>query len=216
MKKMLQLLTIPVLLCAVNANATNLLNNAGFESSTLGINLWNTDGIWNGEQNGSIVSGTDNGITAAGGNGMFRMGDAGGGSAAQMAQWVPGNFLAGTTLTFDVLLNANNANAQTYITINSATTAVMAQAGLLLDDIASTWQSSTVSTTLTSDVTGVYVQVWTPMTSGFGGGNYIDIPGNYLYIDNAVLTATGVPAPGAIALFGLGLLGMGAIRRKLG
>ena len=213
MKKAVKLLALSTLVLSFSANATNLLNNAGFETATSGFSLWATDEIWNGELNGSITGAT-NGVTPASGTGMFEIGDAGGGSAAQMAQWVYGDFTAGTTLTFDVDLNANNAGALSYITINSATTAAFAQVGLLLDDLASTWESLSVSHTLVSDVTGVYVQVWTPMTSGAGGSNYIDIAGNYIYVDNASLTATGVPAPAALVLFGLGLAGLGVARRR--
>ena len=212
-------MSLALLLCTWNAQATNLLNNADFESGVFGTNLWNQDGIWNGEQNGSIVTGVNNGVGPYNGNGMFQIGDAGGGSAAQMAQWVGGAFTSGTTLTFDAMLNANNAGAIVHMTINAF---IGNQLTTLVDDVlnldgdTSTWQALSISTVLGSDVTGVYTQVWLPMQSGYGGSNYIDIAGNYAYVDGTVLTATGVPAPGALALFGLGLLAMAARRSKRG
>ena len=68
MKKAVKLLALSTLVLSFSANATNLLNNAGFETATSGFSLWATDEIWNGELNGSITGAT-NGVTPASGTG---------------------------------------------------------------------------------------------------------------------------------------------------
>lgn len=195
---------------AATANA-NLLTNGDFETNTFGT-LIAPVGVWGGEAN-SQLTGATNGVTPFGSQ-MLEIGDAIGGSAAQVAQAVSGSFTAGSTVTFQMEVNSNNPYAGPYsndVLLNLSFDGWGAGAvdtSLTLDNDASTWQTLTLTHVLTADVSTIYAQVLVWMTSGPGGSRYIDIPGNFVYADNAVLTVTPVPTPLSLLLLAAGLLGL--------
>lgn len=208
-------IAIVAFLASASAQA-NLLTNADFESNDF-YGLLNVPNQWGGEFNSSLV-GANNGITPYGSQ-MLRIGDAGGGTAAQVAQQVTGSFTAGSTVNFNVQLNANGAGALAFIRLHLGGgwgSAPTPQISMLLDSNASTWQNLALSAILDFDVTSIFAEIWTPIVSGAGVGYFVEYPNQYVYADNAVLTVTSasVPAPPALPLLLLGLLGMRIVGRR--
>lgn len=208
----------PVLVLLSAGAQANLLTNGDFETNNFN-NLLAVPGQWGGEFNSSLT-GAEYGVSPFG-NQMLKIGDAGGGSAAQVAQQVTGTFTTGSTVTFDVQFNAKTSGALAYTRLwLGAWGGPSIQTSLWLDGSASTWETLYLSTVLTSDVTSIFAEIWTPIVSGGGVGWYVEYPVQYLYADNAVLTVTPpapVPAPSLISLLMLGLFALRAPgRARLG
>lgn len=204
-----------VLLVTASTAQANLLTNADFEANDF-YGLLNIANQWGGEFNSSLV-GSENGVTAFGSQ-MLRIGDAGGGSAAQVAQEVTGSFTAGSTVQFDVMLNANASGATAYTRLwlgGSWGITPFAETAINLDGIGSTWESLSLTAVLTSDITSIFAEIWAPIVNGGAVGHYVEYPNQYIYADNTSLTVTpaSVPAPSMLSLLLLGLLTIG-IRPK--
>ncbi len=195
--------------------SANLLTAGDFESVATLDGFWasSTD-VW-GAENGQVTGAV--GSVSPTGSQMLRMNHAGGGSVSQAHQMVAGPFTAGSTVTFEMDVNTSGAGvgAQLYIegrdTISSGIVGLfLTSPTFLLDADASTWQTITLTGVLAANYNILAAEirfVHNSALSTFSG-----------FADNAVLTVEGiaVPAPAVMWLFGVGLIGLGIFRRKLG
>jgi len=195
-------------LMASNAEA-NLLTAGDFESGTLGTLGSPVANQWLQEINATLT-GPTNGVTPFGTQ-MLEIGDAIGGSVAQVRQQVVGSFVAGTTVSFNVLLNAFGTGVTATLFLagkNSLTfeddTETFLRTNFVLDNDVNTWQSVNVTGVLGANANGLAAEI------RFFNST-LELGGRTGYADNAVLTATApVPEPTSIILFGYGLLGLAA------
>ncbi len=195
-----------------NAQA-NLLTAGDFEGISTLDGYWaSSAGIWGAEN--AVLTGATNGITPFDGQ-MLQINHAGGGSVSQAHQIVAGSFTAGSTVSFDVQLNAFSAGkvAQLFFggrnSIGTADVDLVFSSILTLDSDSSTWETLSVTGVLASDFDFLSAEIrFFHNTSLAGGAGYAD---------NAVLTATSLPVPApetiwilAPAMFSL----VGFARRK--
>lgn len=211
MCKLSSAIVLLVSLTAFNAEA-NLLTDGDFESGTLGIHGTAVADQWLVEANGALVTGVTNGVTPFGSR-MLEIGDAIGGSVAQAQQQVLGSFVAGTTVSFDVELNAFGTGVAGNIFVSGLSGLSVGlgtpftSPNFTLDNDVSSWESFNINGLLGSDVSGLLVEIRVFNTT-------LEVGGRTGYADNAVLTATApIPEPVSMILFGSGLIGLGAWRR---
>jgi len=161
-------------------------------------------GVW-GTESGS-VSGAANGITPLGSQ-MLQINHSGGGTAAQSNQIVKGPFKAGSVVTFSVKFNSwltsssiapfplqaavsvGNAVMDSNPLTDNRSGPAVASPLVSLDTDTSTWQTATVTTTLTSDTDYLAAELFVKMFSGGPTGTPL------AYADDAVLTVV-PPTPG--------------------
>ncbi len=179
-------------LLAVAANAqSNLLVAGDFEGITsLTTYSAATTGVWGTES--SVLSGAGNGVTPFGSQ-MLELRHAGGGGAAQTNQIVYGPFKAGSVVTFSVKFNtwlAASAQTPQTVAVIIQTDTGLALTGtrytsptVALDTDTSTWQTATVTTTLTSDTNYLSAEIVLWMYSGA-----LPYGTPLAYADDAVLT----------------------------
>ena len=175
------------LLLAVGANAqSNLLVAGDFESINSLTTYWPaTTGVWGTES--SVLSGAGNGVTPFGSQ-MLQLNHAGGGTQSQTAQIVEGPFPAGSVVTLTAKFNTWLTGQNVHLDIQ--TNAGLALTGsryssptLALDSDASTWQTVTATTTLTSNVNYISAEI---LLSQNSNGALYGQP--RAYVDEVVLT----------------------------
>lgn len=174
-------------LTAVGANAqSNLLESSSFESPASLDIFWPTaTGVW-GAEGGVSITGAENGVTPATGSSMLKATQTGG-SNSQTAQIVQGPFIAGSEVTFEIQANSASSGVYGMVSVmkqngvGGAQSERVDSATFYLDNDASTWESISVTTTITSDWNYANVEiVW--WNGGLTGGRAA-------YTDDAVLTA---------------------------
>ena len=147
-----------IFLTAFNAEA-NLLTAGDFEGiSTIDAYWASSADVWGAEN--AALTGTVNGVTPFDSQ-MLQINHAGGGSVSQAHQIVAGSFTTGTTLSFDVQVNAfenllyPGLAAQLYLTggngFPGTAVGLVLGSALTLDSDVSTWESLSVSHILTTN-----------------------------------------------------------------
>ena len=189
------LLTVSVLAALAaptSSNAqSNLLTAGDFEGiSSLTAYSPSTTGVWGAES--SALSGAGNGITPFGSQ-MLQLNHASGGSAAQTNQIIAGPFVAGSVVTFTAKFNtwvAPSAQTPQTVAVIIQTNTGIPLSGtrytsptVALDSDLSTWQTATVTTTLTSDTNYLSAELVLWM---YNGALPYGTP--LAYVDGAVVT----------------------------
>jgi hypothetical protein len=215
-------------LLAVVANAQpNLLVAGDFEGITNPLDGYGrqvSPGVW-GSESGS-VTGAANGITPFGSQ-MLQINHSGGGTSAQTNQIVKGPFKAGSVVTFSVRFNSwltassiapfplqaavsvGNAVMDSDPNTDNRSGPAVSSALVFLDTDTSTWQTATVTTTLTSDTDYLAAELYIKMNSGAGLGTPL------AYADDAVLTVV-PPTPGVNWVNWTGNVSEGGVTKYVG
>lgn len=209
------------MLTLAGAAHANVISNGDFEGLATGmgdLNSLNTPllGVWNVEGTNQVVAdGTPDafGISAFGDQ-MLRVDQTGGGNA-QTQQFVGGSFLAGSTVTFSVDLNGTGSNMTGGLFVNGySSLAPGATIENLFNETFSLgndgWETYTFSGVLSNDVSVLEAHIF------FNNSGLSIAGGSYGFIDNASMTVTppAVPAPPAVLLMVVGLLGLAAARQR--